>query len=195
MTYPGRYAGRCPGPFTRAVERNAHAPTTGGWAFWSSRTEDLNYSVAVTTATSADSARRTFARHVEQYTGLPLRGMNGTVVSCLHSAQVTSDCARSGKPSLAFRADRQCGHRAGMLMSSFSRKKCCSPAVHVNGLLQSRQVNVLSRNSTKKPLHKSDTRRAPPRLSSRPTISNLDGLETGSVGDREQAVPTGSYSQ
>lgn len=30
-------------------------------------------------------------------------------------------------------------------------EKCCSPAVQVNGLLQSRHVSVLSRNSTKSP--------------------------------------------
>ncbi len=103
---------------------------------------------ATSSETSAACRTLTAARQVEQYTGFPFRGTKGTVVRCPHSAQTTSVCARSGKPILAFRADRHFVQRAGMLISSFSRKNCCSPAVQVKGLLQSRHVSVLSRYST-----------------------------------------------
>jgi len=165
----------------------------GGWAFYASLWNRSGYGAVIATVTSATrsaSARRMAVRHVEQYTGLPLRGTNGTDVSCLHSAQVTSVWARSGKPSFAFRADRQWGHLAGILMSSFSRKKCCSPAVHVNGLLQSRQVSVLSRNSTNGPsTTKVHTGHPPGPCPQEKTASHDSRLQTRSTTELPATLP------
>src|SRR5436190_22418024 len=91
-------------------------------------------------------------KHSRQNTGRPCVGRNGTVVSLPQAEQlvVVSTRSRVIEPPEAGREARfalHALHRLGSFLKFLSAKKSCSPAVQMNSVPQSTQLNNLSWNS------------------------------------------------
>jgi len=90
-------------------------------------------------------------KHERHRTGRPCVGLNGTVVSRPHEAQVAVVSTRSrgapGAGPCAARFALQARQRFGSLRNPLSAKNACSPAVQMKLLPQSTHCRVLSWNS------------------------------------------------
>jgi len=85
-------------------------------------------------------------KHDRQSTGRPCVGLNGTVVSSLHSEQVVRVSERNlGPPRTRFAL--HCLQCLGSFLNCLSRKNNCSPAVNTKSAPQSLHFNTLSMNS------------------------------------------------
>jgi hypothetical protein len=87
-----------------------------------------------------------FWKQERHSTGLPWVGLNGTVVSALHSEQVVRVSERTLRPPRA-RFALHCLQCLGSFLNCLSWKNNCSPAVNTNSAPQSMHFNTLSVNS------------------------------------------------